>query len=142
MGRLLQLHPNPEWPAWIRLRRIPPSRQPRPRRTSLQEALHVWNARGMYGPRLTLMAEPTPRPMTPCEQYLTISELGDRLKLSPKTVKNKMASGAFRLGVHYFRRQAWGRVSSGPPWSRGSNNRRNREAKATTIRSRSREVTG
>jgi hypothetical protein len=37
------------------------------------------------------------------EEYLTIAEVADRLKLKPKTVKNKMAAGAFRLGVHYFR---------------------------------------
>lgn len=37
------------------------------------------------------------------DEYLTISELSVRLKISPKTVKNKMASGAFRQGVHYFR---------------------------------------
>jgi len=37
------------------------------------------------------------------EEYLTIAEVADRLKLKAKTVKNKMASGAFRLGVHYFR---------------------------------------
>jgi hypothetical protein len=37
------------------------------------------------------------------EDYLRISEVADRLKLKPKTVKNKMAAGAFRLGVHYFR---------------------------------------
>ena len=37
------------------------------------------------------------------EQYLTIAEVAERLKLSPKTVKNKMATGAFGQGVHYFR---------------------------------------
>ena len=37
------------------------------------------------------------------DEYLTIGEVADRLKLKPKTVKNKMASGAFRQGVHYFR---------------------------------------
>ncbi len=37
------------------------------------------------------------------EEYLTIAEVADRLKLKPKTIANKMASGAFRLGVHYFR---------------------------------------
>ncbi len=37
------------------------------------------------------------------EEYLTIAEVADRLKLKPKTVKNKMAAGAFRMGVHYFR---------------------------------------
>lgn len=36
-------------------------------------------------------------------EYLTVSELAERLKLSPKSVRNKMASGAFRQGVHYFR---------------------------------------
>jgi len=36
------------------------------------------------------------------EEYLTISELAARLKLKPKTIKNKMASGIFRRGVHYF----------------------------------------
>ena len=36
------------------------------------------------------------------EEYLTINEVTARLKLSPKTIKNKMASGIFRRGVHYF----------------------------------------
>ncbi len=36
------------------------------------------------------------------EEYLTISEVAERLKLSRKTIKNKMHSGAFRKGVHYF----------------------------------------
>src|SRR3989442_9845064 len=36
------------------------------------------------------------------EEYLTINELADRLKVKPKTVKNKMASGVFKKGVHYF----------------------------------------
>lgn len=36
------------------------------------------------------------------EEYLTIGELANRLKLKPKTVKNKMASGIFKRGVHYF----------------------------------------
>jgi hypothetical protein len=37
------------------------------------------------------------------EEYLTIAELAHRLKIKPKTVQNKMASGVFRQGVHYFR---------------------------------------
>jgi hypothetical protein len=37
------------------------------------------------------------------DEYLIIAEVATRLKLTPKTVKNKMAAGAFRLGVHYFR---------------------------------------
>ncbi len=36
------------------------------------------------------------------EEYITIAELGTRLGLSPKTIKNKMASGVFIKGVHYF----------------------------------------
>jgi hypothetical protein len=36
------------------------------------------------------------------EEYLTIGEAAARLKLSPKTVKNKMAAGIFKKGVHYF----------------------------------------
>jgi hypothetical protein len=36
------------------------------------------------------------------EEYLTISETAARLKLSPKTVKNKMAAGIFKKGIHYF----------------------------------------
>lgn len=36
------------------------------------------------------------------EEYLTIAELSARLKLKPKTIKNKMGAGVFRKGVHYF----------------------------------------
>ncbi len=36
------------------------------------------------------------------EEYITIAELGARLTLEPKTIKNKMASGVFIKGVHYF----------------------------------------
>jgi len=36
------------------------------------------------------------------EEYLTITELAARLKVKPKTVKNKMAAGIFRKGVHFF----------------------------------------
>ena len=36
------------------------------------------------------------------EEYLTIAETADRLKLSPKTIKNKMAAGIFKKGIHYF----------------------------------------
>lgn len=35
------------------------------------------------------------------EEYLTITELAARLKVKPKTIKNKMVSGIFRRGVHY-----------------------------------------
>ena len=36
------------------------------------------------------------------EEYLTIEKLAGRLLLKPKTIKNKMASGIFRRGIHYF----------------------------------------
>jgi hypothetical protein len=36
------------------------------------------------------------------EEYLTISELAARLKLKPKTIKNKMAAGIWQRNVHYF----------------------------------------
>ena len=35
-------------------------------------------------------------------QYLTITELAARLRVKPKTIKNKMANGTFRKGVHFF----------------------------------------
>jgi hypothetical protein len=40
--------------------------------------------------------------MTEDYGYLTIKEVAARLKLETKTVKNKMAAGVFRKGVHYF----------------------------------------
>src|SRR4029450_8309285 len=50
------------------------------------------------------------------QEYLTISEVAARLKLTPKTVRNKMASGIFVKGEHYIRpkglstRFKWGAV--------------------------------
>lgn len=37
------------------------------------------------------------------EEYLTVDELAARLKLSRKTIRNKITNGTFRKGVHYFR---------------------------------------
>ena len=42
------------------------------------------------------------------KEYLTIEEVAERLSVSPKTIKNKMAKGDFKLGVHYFRRPGLG----------------------------------
>jgi hypothetical protein len=42
------------------------------------------------------------------EEYLTIAEVAARLKIKPKTVKNKMASGIFQKGIHYFSPQGLG----------------------------------
>ena len=36
------------------------------------------------------------------DEYLTISELAQRLKVKPKTIRNKMASGILIKGIHYF----------------------------------------
>jgi hypothetical protein len=50
------------------------------------------------------------------DEYLTIAEVAARLKVTPKTVRNKMASGVFCKGVHYIRpnglgtRFKWGAV--------------------------------
>src|SRR5262245_63347634 len=50
------------------------------------------------------------------DEYLTIAEVAGRLKVTPKTVRNKMASGVFCKGVHYVRpkglgtRFKWGAV--------------------------------
>jgi hypothetical protein len=58
----------------------------------------------------------TPKTGTLPEEYLTISEVAVRLKVKPKTVRNKMALGVFRKGVHYIRpkglgtRFKWGAV--------------------------------
>ncbi len=48
------------------------------------------------------------------EEYLTIDELAARLKLEPKTIRNKMANGIFIKGVHYFSPDGM-RGSSGAP---------------------------
>jgi hypothetical protein len=37
------------------------------------------------------------------EEYLTIAEVAARLKVKPKSIRNKIASGVFSEGVHYFR---------------------------------------
>src|SRR5262249_19455577 len=50
------------------------------------------------------------------EEYLTIPEVAARLKVTPKTIRNKMASGVFGKGQHYVRppglgtRFKWGAV--------------------------------
>ena len=54
--------------------------------------------------------------MNRVEEYLTINEVAARLKVTPKTVRNKIAAGVFRKGVHYVRpkglgtRFRWGAV--------------------------------
>jgi len=42
------------------------------------------------------------------DEYLTIAEVAARLKITSKTVKNKMAAGIFQRGVNYFSPQGLG----------------------------------
>jgi len=50
------------------------------------------------------------------DEYLTISEVADRLRVSPKRVRNLMAAKVFVRGEHFFRprgigpRFRWSRV--------------------------------
>ncbi len=39
------------------------------------------------------------------DELLTIQELGERLKIKPDTVREKMRLGIFKKGVHYYRRR-------------------------------------
>jgi hypothetical protein len=39
--------------------------------------------------------------MSEPEEYLTIEEVAKRLHWSPKTLRNKMAAGVLKKGVHY-----------------------------------------
>jgi excisionase family DNA binding protein len=36
------------------------------------------------------------------DEYLTIAEVADRLKVKRKTIRNKIASGVFAEGIHYL----------------------------------------
>lgn len=42
------------------------------------------------------------------EEYLTIQQVAERLSLTPKTIRNKMSSGIFKRGTHYFSRDGMG----------------------------------
>jgi len=42
------------------------------------------------------------------EEYPTTAEVAHRLRLSPKTLRNKVAAGIFREGEHFFRRPGLG----------------------------------
>lgn len=53
------------------------------------------------------MSQPNKAPALPDnsqweDEYLTIAEVAARLKLKPKSVKNRMTSGIFIKGVHWF----------------------------------------
>jgi len=72
----------------------------------------------MQRAKLSLVSTPNPPNGVNAapEEYLTIAEVAARLKVTPKTVRNKMASGVFCKGVHYVRpkglgtRFKWGAV--------------------------------
>jgi excisionase family DNA binding protein len=42
------------------------------------------------------------------KEYLTINEVAKRLSMHKQTVKNKMAAGILRKGIHYFSPQGMG----------------------------------
>src|SRR5262249_27653317 len=59
------------------------------------------------------------------EEYLTIAEVAARLKIKPKTIKNKMAAGIFQKGVHYFKPKGLGprfKWSAVRDWIEGNKN--------------------
>jgi excisionase family DNA binding protein len=61
------------------------------------------------------------------KEYLTVKELADRLGLTRKTVRNKMAAGVFRKGVHYFSPEGLGprfKWSAVVAWIEGNDNHR------------------
>jgi hypothetical protein len=65
------------------------------------------------------------------EEYLTITEVASRLRLSPKTVRTKMTSGVFQKGVHYFRRRGLGprfKWSAVVKWLEGEDREHRQEA--------------
>ena len=39
------------------------------------------------------------------KKYLSIKEAAEELGWKPRTLRNKMAAGVFRQGVHYFKRK-------------------------------------
>src|SRR5262249_52446281 len=45
--------------------------------------------------------------------YLTTAEVAALLRVKPKTIRNKVASGIFREGEHFYRK-----VGLGPRWKR------------------------
>jgi hypothetical protein len=48
-------------------------------------------------------------------EYLTTAEAAALLRLKPKTLRNKVAAGVFREGVHFFRK-----CGLGPRWKKES----------------------
>jgi hypothetical protein len=48
-------------------------------------------------------------------EYLTVNEVARRLKVTAKTVRNRMASGIYQKDVHYFCPS--GSDKRGRPWS-------------------------
>jgi hypothetical protein len=42
------------------------------------------------------------------DEYLTVAEIAERLRLTPKSVRNRMYGGPWRKGVHWFSRPGIG----------------------------------
>lgn len=69
------------------------------------------------------------------EEYFTIAEVAVRLKIKPKTIKNKMAAGIFRKGVHYYSPKGLGprfKWSAVAAWIEG--NERNQQGSGIPMR--------
>lgn len=44
------------------------------------------------------------------EQYLTTQEVADLVKCSPRTIADRISSGVYRVGVHFFRPRGTHRI--------------------------------
>jgi hypothetical protein len=65
------------------------------------------------------------------DEYLTVAEVAGRLKLSAKTVRNRMYGGTWRRGEHWFSRPGIGprfKWSALVRWLEGSDVEQGREA--------------
>src|SRR5438552_18896793 len=58
--------------------------------------------------RMPIAAPLNPAAAGPPDEYLTVAEVAARLKLSPKTVRNRMYGGTWRRGEHWFSRPGIG----------------------------------
>ena len=65
------------------------------------------------------------------EEYLTVADVAARLKLTPKTVRNRMYAGTWRRGEHWFSRPGIGprfKWSALVRWLEGADAERGRDA--------------
>src|SRR6185369_14367914 len=58
--------------------------------------------------RKSVLAAGTEDRDAPVSEYLTVSEAAELLRIAPRTLRNKMSHGLFRLGEHYIRPRGLG----------------------------------